>query len=141
MDPLIARAFLTLLLSPARREQLKAYELTLPPGRYAQGHEICRWYRLDVDPVSEDREAVMKGHFAVWERENWKRNQIEDKGRCLGVRCHGGPDDTYGWCKCRTYQQEIHDWMDYIVKHWTEPLPKAGGKLSQKITFQELGID
>jgi len=48
-----------------------------------------------------------------WEKMNWKKSQIENEAH----------DKTCGsgLCKCRTRQQEIWEWDDFIKKAWSEP--------------------
>jgi hypothetical protein len=140
MEPLIARGFVTLMLAKNQVTWLKEHERSLPPGRYLQAFEVLRLAGVSGGEIAPEREARMKSLLEIWEKENWKKNQLEDKAHektCHGERKHVSADDALGWCKCRTYQQEIHEWMDYVDKYWREPLPKPGsGKLTQKINFQ-----
>lgn len=124
MEPLIARAFVTLLLTPTRIAQVKEIENKLPPGRSLQAFEILQFYSLSGGEVDPQRESKMKMLFGEWQKKNWLKSQIEDKDHeklCAGKVKPGE------WCKCRTYQQEVHEWMAYVEANWFEPLP-----LSQK---------
>ena len=138
MDPLVARGFVTLLLTPTRIAQVKEIENTFPAGRYWQAFEVLRYYSLEGGEIPDEREAKMKYLLEAWEKINWKQNQMEDKNHV--EKCGQA---VLGKCKCRTRQQEIHDWMDYVNKHWIEPLPVAGkGKSSDKFgagTYQKRG--
>lgn len=119
MLPLIARAFITLLMSPEQINDLKQYEMTLPPGRYLQGFELCRRYQIKAGLLDELRESKMLEYLREWEKINWKKNEIENISHvknCTEI-------EVGKWCHCRTRQQEIHEWMDYINKNWHEPLP------------------
>jgi len=52
-----------------------------------------------------------------WEKMNWKKSQIESDAH--DSVCVGTPVGK--WCKCRTRQQEIWEWDDFIKKAWSEP--------------------
>lgn len=100
MEPLIARAFLTLLLTPDQIAELKCIENGLPHGRYLQGFEICRYFALKPDPLDEFREKQMLNLLWEWRKENAISNR----------------------------EDNIHDWMDFVASKWVEPLSmKLGG--------------
>lgn len=131
MDPLIARAFVSLLLRLEQERGVRKKELELPPGRYLQVNEIIRSFGLQTEPVAEEREANMKMLLETWRKANWLKYQVEEKEhdkKCAGI--------TGTWCKCRTPQQEIHDWTDYAKAHWFEPLPSASKRRAAN-KFQE----
>lgn len=105
MEPLIARAFLTLILDRPQIAELRALERNLPAGRYLQGFEICRHFRLKPDPITDSREQLMMQLLWDWRKEN-----------AISSR-----EDT------------INDWMDYVLTKWTEPLPMVGaGRASEQ---------
>lgn len=129
MDPLVARGFVTVLLTPTRIAQLKQFENTLPPGRYLQAVEVLQSYSLVGGEITEERESNMKRHLEIWQKQNWLKTQIEDKDHA--IKCAQIKPGSK-WCNCRTYQQEIHEWMDYIGKNWIEPLPTAKRRTTDK---------
>jgi hypothetical protein len=105
MEPLIARGFVTLMLTNTRIAQIKAIENTFPLGRYLQAFEILKYYGLEGEEVTEQREAVMKQLLSKWYA--------------------GNNDGT------------IHNWMDYVNKHWHEPQPSLKHRVSDK--FESIG--
>src|SRR3990167_7563540 len=114
MEPMTARALLTLRLSPEQREKLRKHEKTLPPGRYLQGFEICRMFGIKVGEIAEDQISELESLYRRWEREIlWKANNIEDKRH--GAVC---VPTTGAWCKCRTRQEEIHEWENFSIENF-----------------------
>lgn len=142
MDIFVARGFVTLLLTPTRIAQLKQIENDLPPGRYMQACEVLQSYSLVGGDIAEERESNMKRHLEIWQKQNWMKSQIEDKNHA--TQCAQIKPGTR-WCKCRTYQQELHEWMSYVSKNWIEPLPFPGKRrTTDKFGVQdaeEMGTD
>lgn len=128
MEPLIARAFVTLIMDDEQLKRLKHNEVTrLPPGRYAQAFEILYAFSLPSETITPERESKMKMVLTEWQKINWKKNQIEDKNHeklCVGMEV--------GKCKCRTYQQEVHEWMEFVKANYIDPLPTAKRRTSDK---------
>lgn len=101
MEPLIARGILSLMLTTEQNKELKDIEKVLPNGRYLQGFEVCRHFRLKPEPLDSSREQAML--TLLWD---WRK-----------INARFEKDDN------------IHDWMDYVKKEWIEPLPSSTGKL------------
>ena len=137
MEPMAARALLAISLSPGQREKLRRFERTLPPGRLLQGAEIVRMFGV-LPPTPEEAETEKLKELAKeWERRIlWKKNQIETKNHetvCAEK------------CKCRTRQQEIHEWEDWAMQNFDKPLdniewPAEEKVQSDKDILRSLGI-
>lgn len=135
MHPLIARAFFTLLLSPDQLDDLKKLEVSLEPGRYLQGREIGARYNIRAGELEKFREEKMETLFRDWEKQNWKKNEIESINHPKACRAI---EPKSRWCNCRTYQQEIHEWMDYVLRYWVEPPKHSTKRISEK--FEEVAM-
>lgn len=74
------------------------------------GSEICRNFNLRPSPANEEDVAIIDQLWKDYERKIlFKLNGIEEKFH--DRRC-GNPG---GWCKCRTRQDEIHEWEDWAI--------------------------
>lgn len=120
MEPPIARAFLMRLLNSVQIDALRNLERSLPPGRYSMGFEICREYGLAPKPITEQQEMQMKALWNKYEGILWKQRQIEDKNheKVCGT-------SNVGWCQCKTYQEELHQWEDYALQNYKDATMEA----------------
>lgn len=122
MEPMTVRVLLAMQLSPEQRGKLRRHERSLPAGRYLQGYEICRLFNLKPSPATEQDTAMLDDLWKQYERRIlWKVNQIEQKRH--DERCGG----FAGWCKCRTKQEEIHEWEDWALENF--------GRMIEEITW------
>lgn len=69
MEPFVARAFLSKLLSEGEKKDLKAHEIWLR-DRYLTGSEICRRYNLKPEPLPES--DISRMDTLLWQ---WRRTQ------------------------------------------------------------------
>ena len=97
MEPMVARAFLTMQLSQKERASLWAYENRLPAGRYLQGFEICQMFRIKPKTLTEQESGAMSSLWKYYEVQALKLSQ---------------PDN-----------QEIHEWEKYAMANYNGPLP------------------
>lgn len=112
MEPMTARAVLTLNLSPEQREKLRNHEATLPPGRYLMGFEIVRIFQMKMGEIPQDQTNEIDELYKRWERSVlWKANNIE--GKRHEAVCGGE-------CKCRTRQEEVWEWEDWIIQNYDQ---------------------
>lgn len=94
-----ARGFLTRLLSEGQRKEVRDWENRLPPGRYLTASEICKFYVLKPDPISDMSMAYMQRFHTDWLR---TQKQTEE-----------------------TMQKRIHAFENYVLEHFAEPVPPA----------------
>lgn len=90
--------------------------------------EIMQMFKIKAGDIPENEIYEIDGLYRRWEREIlWKANNLEDKRHERVCR----PAAPTPWCKCRTRQEEIHEWEDWIIenydlpdeqRHWTIPL-------------------
>jgi hypothetical protein len=115
MEPMTARALLTLRLSPEQREKLREHEKSLPPGRYLTGFEILRSFpQVKGGEVPEDQTLEIDQLYREWERRIlWKTNELENNRHDRVCIPRTGP-----WCKCRTRQEEVHEWEDWFIDNY-----------------------
>lgn len=108
MEPLIARGFVTLLLTPTRIAQIKDIEQKMDAGRYLQAFEILAYYDLSGGEIEVVRENKMKELLHKWRVKN-NMDGMDFSGT------------TY-----------MHGWMDFVQKNWFEPLPVAKRRITDK---------
>lgn len=118
MEAPIVRAFLLRSLNSVQISNLRAYENSLPRGKYLTGLEICQKFQLRPKPVSEDQQEQMKLVWQQFEKILWKDRQIEEKHH--EVTCAEPIAEKASWCNCRSYQEELHRWEDYALEHYKD---------------------
>lgn len=132
VHPMTARACLILKLSQEKlgwKEKLRGYENKLPLGRCLTGFEILMMFRMTGWTVPDEQSSEIEQLYQRWERDIlWKANNMESNRHeklCAGIVKPGE------WCKCRTRQEEIHEWEDWILdnydladteRRWTIPV-------------------
>lgn len=79
LEPMIARAFIYRLLNESERAVLRDYEARLPPRRYLQACEVCRMFRLQVNPKTEQEIEAMNKVAAEFSAILWKQRILEYK--------------------------------------------------------------
>ncbi len=104
MEPMHARAFLTRLLSAEQRNDLRAWENRLPPGRSLQGFEIVMRYQLQPKPILESQIQWMGETYRKWLT---------------------SPDNNNNMESTLTHQQKIHQWEDFAIQNYVENLPEV----------------
>lgn len=113
MEPMTARALLTLKLSPDQREKLREHEKKLPPGRYLVAMEILQMFNTKIGEVPEEEIHDIDQLYRRWERDVLQQaNGLENERH---IQTCGAVE---GWCKCRTRQEEIHEWEDWILDNY-----------------------
>lgn len=126
MHPMVARACIAPLLSSEQREKLRKYERSLPPGRYLQGFEICRMLRLKPTTIAEEETDRIQNLYFEWEKRIlWPINNAENIRHERECRDFVGKNEleikpmknNLKWCKCRTRQQEVHEWEDWALQN------------------------
>jgi hypothetical protein len=110
MEPMAARALLAIALSSENRKKLRSYEKTLPPGKYLQGGEICRLFKLTPKTASDEDIRTLEQMWHEYNRRVlWKKNKIEEKRHEV---------DCVKKCICKTRQEEVHDWEDFAMQNF-----------------------
>lgn len=135
-----ARALLAISLSSENRKKLRRYENSLPPGRYLIGAEICKMFQLTPEAPDEMELAKLDYMWRVYEGIQWKKNKIEEKTHDQMCR-----NITGTWCKCRTRQQEIHEWEDWAIENFdkaieAEAAPEESRNVSPAAVLAQLGV-
>lgn len=65
--------------------------------------------------VPEEQTSEIHELYKRYERDIlWKANNLEDKRHDVAcIPTHGAL-----WCKCRTRQEEIHEWEDWLIDNY-----------------------
>lgn len=103
MDPMHARGFLAKLLNEGQLKEIRTWENRLPPGRYLQASEICKYYGLKPEPIDDMRMALMDRFYQDWLRLPANNNPKVEK----------------------TKQDEVHAFEDYVIHRFVDPIPEA----------------
>jgi len=72
----------------------------------------------------------MQNILSEWEKILWKKNQIENHDH--DTKCANIKPATR--CHCRTFQQQIWEWDDFVKKNWVEPVQERRDSLSESLS-------
>ena len=119
MEPTVARGYLITLLGSAQLRALHKREQELPPGRSLTASEIVRMFRVETGGLVTDlRTDVITDLWNQFEKTLWKNRQIENN--LHDTICAGTPPGK--WCRCKTPQQELADWDEYVKANYRAPV-------------------
>lgn len=107
MHPMAARAFLAMQMSKENLEILRSIERGLPPGRYWQGSEICRWLAKNprIPKVRNPSENEISAMESLWA--DYAQKQL-NTGREF--------EESHPEVETASLAQEIHVWEDWAIR-------------------------
>ena len=130
MHPMAARALLAMQLSRGQKENLRSFERTLQPGRYLSGAEICGRFKIKPLPATEEDTGILESLYRDYEKRiQWKVNELEQKNHDAFCRKTNRED----WCKCRTRQEEVHEWEDWAADNFGKALEDIKWEIPTKM--------
>lgn len=124
MEPAIVRAFLYRMLSPNQREKLMLIEMNLPPPKLLQGFEICRLFRLEVEPVSEKKLEEMNRKLEEMKRVLKDFEKILWKERILDYKAenpHLSPEELADVVDGKIGPEDWWRWQAFALEHYQQP--------------------
>jgi len=117
LEPMIARAFLYRLLNEREREILRDYEARLPPRRYLQASEVCRMFRLQVNPKTEQEIQAMNKVAAEFSAILWKQRILEYKTENPEMTDLDLTDAVDG----KIEAEDIGEWQEFAAVRYFAP--------------------
>lgn len=118
MQPWTARAFLMRMLNQDQKDQLRKHESTLPRGRYLQGFEICKAFKLKPNTLNEDAVASMErlltGFIKNKEYKHLNKHRISDD------------ISEVVECDCKTDNEALYEWEEFADRMFEDSLDWNG---------------